>query len=236
MEVPSTSIRPFEFSESFKEQPFSIIVASKQSGPFQLCNLAAKLGEMAFFGTYLKFMVEQPNIKLKALPTHTEYLNNSRPEIMNFVTMALIKLFGRYFANMFRHYFSSHWHTFSIQWYTTEDLNVLPLLLQLLAILGEQFIVGNEIWGAVISVRPTEDIISLWNRTASDNAITARIRYVPTLNVLVDVVSERSVHIENIFCKWQSIVCSIMLIHVHSRNNLVLFCKKHTGWSDNTLD
>jgi len=37
-------------------------------------------------------------------------------------------------------------------------------------------------------VRPTEDIISLWNRTASDNAITARIRYVPALNVLVDVV------------------------------------------------
>jgi len=66
MEVPSTSIHPFEFSESFKEQPFSVIVAGKQKGPFQLCNLAAKLGEMAFFGTYLKFMVERPNIKLKS--------------------------------------------------------------------------------------------------------------------------------------------------------------------------
>ena len=49
---------------------------------------------------------------------------------------------------------------------------------QLLAILGEQFIVGNEICGAVISVRPNEDIIALWNRTASNPAITGRIRYV----------------------------------------------------------
>jgi len=52
--------RPFEFSESFKEQPFSVIVASK------LCSLAVTLGEVAFFGTYLKFMVERPNIKLKS--------------------------------------------------------------------------------------------------------------------------------------------------------------------------
>ena len=49
--------------------------------------------------------------------------------------------------------------------------------LKLLAILGEQFIVGNEICGAVISIRSNEDIISLWNRTASDTAVTGRIRY-----------------------------------------------------------
>ena len=57
IEVPSTSSRPFEFPETFKEQPFSVAVASKQSGPFQPCNLAAKLGEVAAFGTYLKFVV-----------------------------------------------------------------------------------------------------------------------------------------------------------------------------------
>ena len=45
---------------SYKEQPFSVVVSSKQSGPFQPCNLAAKLGEVAAFGTYLKFMVERP--------------------------------------------------------------------------------------------------------------------------------------------------------------------------------
>jgi len=84
MEVPSTNIHPFEFSESVKEQPFSVIVAIKQAEPFQLCNLAAKLGQMAFFGTYLKFTVEWPNIELKVLLTHMEYLNNSRPETMNF--------------------------------------------------------------------------------------------------------------------------------------------------------
>lgn len=48
--------------------------------------------------------------------------------------------------------------------------------LQLLAIIGEQFIVGNEICGAVISVRGNEDIISLWNKTANDSTITVGIR------------------------------------------------------------
>lgn len=55
---------------------------------------------------------------------------------------------------------------------------IIVLIVKLLAILGEQFIVGNELCGAVVSVRPTEDIISLWNRTASDQAITTRIRCV----------------------------------------------------------
>ena len=58
IEVLSTSSCPFEFPETFKEQPFSTVVASKQLRPFQPCNLAAKLGEVASFGTYLKFMVE----------------------------------------------------------------------------------------------------------------------------------------------------------------------------------
>ncbi|GAB9470233.1 Eukaryotic initiation factor 4e, partial [Globisporangium polare] len=38
-----------------------------------------------------------------------------------------------------------------------------------LAIIGEQFDVGNEICGAVISVRYNEDIISLWNRNADNS-------------------------------------------------------------------
>ena len=48
------------FPETLKEQPFSIVMASKQSGPSQPCNLGAMLGEVASFGTYLKFMVEWP--------------------------------------------------------------------------------------------------------------------------------------------------------------------------------
>lgn len=45
-----------------------------------------------------------------------------------------------------------------------------------LAMLGEQFMVGEEICGAVISIRYQEDILALWNRTASDTVTTSRIR------------------------------------------------------------
>lgn len=46
----------------------------------------------------------------------------------------------------------------------------------ILAMLGEQFMVGSEVCGAVISVRFQEDIISIWNRNAADQATTTRIR------------------------------------------------------------
>nr|SVE74390.1 EOG090X0BMA [Daphnia barbata] len=46
----------------------------------------------------------------------------------------------------------------------------------ILAMLGEQFMVGDEICGAVVSIRFAEDIISVWNRIASDQATTNRIR------------------------------------------------------------
>jgi len=46
----------------------------------------------------------------------------------------------------------------------------------ILAMMGEQFMVGDEICGAVISVRFQEDIISVWNRTAQDTVTTGRIR------------------------------------------------------------
>nr|CCA14627.1 eukaryotic initiation factor 4E putative [Albugo laibachii Nc14] len=46
----------------------------------------------------------------------------------------------------------------------------------ILAIIGEQFDVGNEICGAVISIRYNEDIISLWNRNADNNEACYRIR------------------------------------------------------------
>eukprot|EP00118_Oscarella_pearsei_P007152 m.33951 g.33951 ORF g.33951 m.33951 type:complete len:174 (+) comp31926_c0_seq19:725-1246(+) len=46
----------------------------------------------------------------------------------------------------------------------------------ILAILGEQFMVGDELCGAVVSMRFQEDIISVWNRTASNRAVTERIR------------------------------------------------------------
>ncbi|CAG2062015.1 unnamed protein product [Timema podura] len=42
--------------------------------------------------------------------------------------------------------------------------------------LGEQFMVGEEICGAVVSIRFQEDIISVWNKTASDLSTNNRIR------------------------------------------------------------
>ncbi|KAI9496276.1 translation initiation factor eIF 4e-like domain-containing protein [Zychaea mexicana] len=45
-----------------------------------------------------------------------------------------------------------------------------------LAIIGEQFDVQGEICGAVLSIRNSEDIISVWNRTASKGRINLKIR------------------------------------------------------------
>ena len=46
----------------------------------------------------------------------------------------------------------------------------------LLAIIGEQFDVGTEICGAVVSVRNSEDIISVWNKNADNKDATNKIR------------------------------------------------------------
>jgi len=46
----------------------------------------------------------------------------------------------------------------------------------IMAMLGEQFMVGEEICGAVVSVRYQEDILSIWNRSANDTGVTNRIR------------------------------------------------------------
>lgn len=42
--------------------------------------------------------------------------------------------------------------------------------------IGEQFDVGNEICGAVISVRYNEDILALWNRNADNSEANIKIR------------------------------------------------------------
>eukprot|EP01035_Chromulina_nebulosa_P018726 gene18726-24490_t len=46
----------------------------------------------------------------------------------------------------------------------------------LLAIIGEQFDVGQEICGAVISIRQENDIISVWNKTSDNVEASNRIR------------------------------------------------------------
>lgn len=46
-----------------------------------------------------------------------------------------------------------------------------------LAVIGEQFDVGHEICGVVISVRNGEDRIAVWNKTADNTEAVNKIRY-----------------------------------------------------------
>ncbi|XP_062521718.1 eukaryotic translation initiation factor 4E type 2-like [Corticium candelabrum] len=66
----------------------------------------------------------------------------------------------------------------------------------ILAILGEQFMVGDELCGAVVSVRFQEDIISVWNRSADNKAVTERIRdtMMRVLNLPPNTVIEYKCH------------------------------------------
>lgn len=70
----------------------------------------------------------------------------------------------------------------------------------ILAMLGEQFMVGDEICGAVISVRFQEDHISLWNKTSSDTYTTNRIRDTlrRVLNLPPNTVLEYKTHNESL--------------------------------------
>ena len=62
IQVPSTAGRQFQFPEELKEQPLYAGVGSKQSGPFNSCSLSAKLGQIAAFGRYIKFSLEQSKV------------------------------------------------------------------------------------------------------------------------------------------------------------------------------
>lgn len=66
----------------------------------------------------------------------------------------------------------------------------------LLALLGEQFMVGNDICGCVVSCRFQEDIISVWNRTANDQQLIMKIRDTlkRVLNLPVNTVMEYKTH------------------------------------------
>lgn len=69
-----------------------------------------------------------------------------------------------------------------------------------MAMLGEQFMVGEEICGAVVSIRYQEDIISVWNRSANDHAVTNRIRdtFQRVLNLPTGTVTEYKAHNDSI--------------------------------------
>lgn len=60
---------------------------------------------------------------------------------------------------------------------------------KVLAIIGEQFDVNDEICGAVLSIRSSEDIISVWNKTSSNGRINLKIRYVQRIDGKFDNMS-----------------------------------------------
>ena len=51
------------------------------------------------------------------------------------------------------------------------------MLLQVLALVGDQLDFGDNICGAVLSIRFNEDILSVWNRNASDHQVSNTIVY-----------------------------------------------------------
>lgn len=69
-----------------------------------------------------------------------------------------------------------------------------------LAMLGEQFMVGEEVCGAVVSVRFQEDILSIWNRSACDQGVTSRIRdtFKRVLNLPSSTIIEYKAHNDSI--------------------------------------
>lgn len=51
-------------------------------------------------------------------------------------------------------------------------------IVQLLAVIGEQFDVGMEICGVCLAVRSKRCSISVWNKTYENHVATSRIKYV----------------------------------------------------------
>ncbi|KAF0387542.1 eukaryotic translation initiation factor 4E [Gigaspora margarita] len=57
-----------------------------------------------------------------------------------------------------------------------------------MAVIGDQFDVGTEICGAVLSIRSSEDILSLWNQSAHEGRINLKIR--DTMKRVLNLPSE----------------------------------------------
>jgi len=70
----------------------------------------------------------------------------------------------------------------------------------IMAMLGEQFMVESELCGAVVSLRFQDDIISVWNRNAQDQATTTRIRDTlrKILNLPQNTIMEYKAHSDSL--------------------------------------
>ena len=61
----------------------------------------------------------------------------------------------------------------------------------LLAAIGEQFAEGDEVCGIVVNIRPKQDKVCVWTRTASDEA--AQVSIGKQLKALLDLDSSARV-------------------------------------------
>ncbi|KMS94539.1 hypothetical protein BVRB_020400, partial [Beta vulgaris subsp. vulgaris] len=60
----------------------------------------------------------------------------------------------------------------------------------ILAVLGDQFRVGDEICGVVVSIKSHEDMLSIWNRSAHDQDVISSIR--DTLKQILNIPSNQA--------------------------------------------
>ncbi|KAF9918526.1 Eukaryotic translation initiation factor 4E type 2 [Lobosporangium transversale] len=65
-----------------------------------------------------------------------------------------------------------------------------------MAVIGDQFDVGSEICGIVLSIRGAEDILSIWNKSADEGRINLKIRDTMkrVLDLPIDTVMEYKSH------------------------------------------
>ncbi|KAI7822922.1 translation initiation factor eIF 4e-like domain-containing protein [Gamsiella multidivaricata] len=65
-----------------------------------------------------------------------------------------------------------------------------------MAVIGDQFDVGEEICGIVLSIRGAEDILSIWNQSADEGRINLKIRDTMkrVLNLPADTIMEYKSH------------------------------------------
>ncbi|KAF9400710.1 Eukaryotic translation initiation factor 4E type 2 [Podila epigama] len=65
-----------------------------------------------------------------------------------------------------------------------------------MAVIGDQFDVGSEICGIVLSIRGAEDILSIWNQSAHEGRINLKIRDTMKriLNLPADTIMEYKTH------------------------------------------
>ncbi|XP_017967049.1 eukaryotic translation initiation factor 4E type 2 isoform X1 [Drosophila navojoa] len=90
-----------------------------------------------------------------------------------------------------------------------------------MAMLGEQFLVGDEICGIVLQTKYPEDSLSVWNRTATDMTSTTRIRDTlrRILNIPLTTAMEYKIHCDSLkYVSMPHSRCRMLNSSLYNRN------------------